>query len=104
MGPGLASLMKWASHTDAFQWANFISVMEIKYCDNSKLNSNTISYMGEVARLVLTNQINRRYFVGLSLLSSHLSICVHTHGGLSITEPIDIYRDVEKYLKIIAWF
>ena len=96
--------MKRASHTDAFQWANFISVMEIKYCNNSKLNSDTISYMGEVARLVLTNQINRRYFVGLSLLGSHLSICVHTHGGSSITEPIDIYRDIEKYLKIIAWF
>ncbi|KAG1756203.1 uncharacterized protein EDB91DRAFT_1076300 [Suillus paluster] len=53
-----AVLMKQAPHTDTFQWANFISVMEIKYHDNSKLNSNTISYMGEIAHFVLTNQIN----------------------------------------------
>jgi hypothetical protein len=87
-----------------FQWANFISVMEIKYRYNSKLNSDTTSYMGEVARLVLTNQINRRYFVGLSLLGSDLRICVYTRGGSSITEPINIYRDADKYLKVIAWF
>ncbi|KAG2125162.1 hypothetical protein DEU56DRAFT_916666 [Suillus clintonianus] len=99
-----AVLMKQAPRTDTFQWANFISVMEIKYRDSSKLNSDTISYMGEIAHLVLTNQINRQYFVGLNLLGSNLSICVHTHGGSSITEPIDIYWDVEKYLKIIAWF
>jgi hypothetical protein len=87
-----------------FQWANFISVMEIKYHYNLKLNSDMTSYMGEVARLVLTNQINRRYFIGLSLLGSDLRICVYTCGGSSITEPINIYRDADKYLKIIAWF
>ena len=53
---------------------------------------------------VLTNQINRQYFVGLSLLGSDLRICVYTRGGSSITEPINIYRDADKYLKIIAWF
>jgi hypothetical protein len=108
-GPGSrkpdAVLMKQEDRSPgAFQWANFISVMEIKYRDNPKLNSDTISYMGEVARLVLTNQINRRYFVGLSLLGSDLHICVYTRGGSSITEPINIYRDADKFLKIIAWF
>jgi hypothetical protein len=29
---------------------------------------------------------------------------VYTHGGSSTTEPIDIYRNADKYLKIIAWF
>jgi hypothetical protein len=99
-----AVLMRQEDRADAFQWANFISVMEIKYRYNSKLNSDTTSYMGEIARLVLTNQINRRYFVGLSLLGSDLRLCVYTRGGSSTTEPIDIYRDADKYLKIIAWF
>lgn len=100
-----AVLMKGEDHARGkFQWANFISVMEIKYRYNSQLNSDATNYMGEIARLVLTNQINRRYFVGLSLLGSDLRICVYTRGGSSITEPIDIYRDADKYLKIIAWF
>ena len=100
-----AVLMKEEDHARGkFQWANFISVMEIKYRYNSQLNSDATNYMGEIARLVLTNQINRRYFVGLSLLGSDLRICVYTRGGSSITEPIDIYRDADKYLKIIAWF
>jgi hypothetical protein len=29
---------------------------------------------------------------------------VHTCGGSTFTEPIDIYRDIDKYLKTIAWF
>ena len=100
-----AVLMKGEDHARGkFQWANFISVMEIKYRYNSQLYSDATTYMGEIARLVLTNQINRRYFVGLSLLGSDLRICVYTRGGSSITEPIDIYRDADKYLKIIAWF
>ena len=78
--------------------------MEIKYRYNSQLYSDATTYMGEIARLVLTNQINRRYFVGLSLLGSDLRICMYTRGGSSITEPIDIYRDADEYLKIIAWF
>jgi hypothetical protein len=100
-----AVLMKGEDHARGkFQWANFISVMEIKYRYNSQLYSDATTYMGEIARLVLTNQINRRYFVGLSLLGSDLRICVYTRGGSSFTEPIDIYRDADKYLKIIAWF
>ena len=100
-----AVLMKEEDHARGkFQWANFISVMEIKYRYNSQLYSDATTYMGEIARLVLTNQINRRYFVGLSLLGSDLRLCVYTRGGSSFTEPIDIYRDADKYLKIIAWF
>jgi hypothetical protein len=38
------------------------------------------------------------------LLGSDLRICVYTHEGSSTTEPINIYCNTDKYLKIIAWF
>lgn len=43
-----AVLMKQVPHMDTFQWTNFIFMMEIKYCDNSKLYSDMISYIGKL--------------------------------------------------------
>lgn len=85
-------------------WTDVISVMEMKYRNTPSLKDDAMQYMAEIARLVLTNQIDRRYFVGLVLLGPDLFICVHTRGGSTFTEPIDIYRDIDKYLKTIAWF
>ena len=46
-----AVLMKQDDRSKVLQWANFISVMEIKYHYNLKFNNDTTSYMGEVACL-----------------------------------------------------
>ncbi|KAG1823842.1 uncharacterized protein BJ212DRAFT_705340 [Suillus subaureus] len=108
IGPGCrkpdAVLMDTTKPIDSIEWADVISALEIKYRNTKSLMEQAIEYMSEIARLVLTNQINRRYFVGLLLLGADLFVCTYTRGGSSVTLPIDIYHDVDEFLNCMAWF
>jgi hypothetical protein len=86
------------------EWTDVISALEFKYRNTEALMKDATDYMSEIARLVLTNQIDRRYFVGLLLLGTDLFVLIYTRGGSSITAPIDIYHDVDDFLNCMAWF
>ncbi|KAG2043369.1 hypothetical protein BDR03DRAFT_941223, partial [Suillus americanus] len=107
-GPGChkpdAVLMDDTRPIDSIEWTDIISALEIKYRNTKSLMEEATNYMLEIGRLILTNQLNRRYFVGLLLLGADLFVCIYTHGGLSITTAIDIYRDTNDFLNCIAWF
>ncbi|KAG2062801.1 hypothetical protein BDR04DRAFT_1164630 [Suillus decipiens] len=108
IGPGFrkpnAVLMDTTMPTSPIEWTDIISALEIKYRNTKGLMEQAMEYMSGIARLVLTNQINRRYFVGLLLLGADLFVCTFTRGGSSITIPIDIYHNVDEFLNCLTWF
>ncbi|KAG1823878.1 uncharacterized protein BJ212DRAFT_706888 [Suillus subaureus] len=108
IGPGFrkpdAVLMDITAPIDRIEWTDVISALEFKHRNTTTLMEQASEYMSEIARLVLTNQINRRYFVGLLLLGADLFVCTYTRGGSSVTFPIDIYREVNKFLNCMTWF
>ncbi|KAG1726678.1 hypothetical protein EDB19DRAFT_1833368 [Suillus lakei] len=85
-------LMDSMRPTGSIEWTNIILVLEIKYCNTRNLTDEVTNYMLEIAQLVLTNQLNQQYFIGLLLLGAKLFMCIYTHGGLSITTLINIYH------------
>jgi len=99
-----AVLMDITMPIGPIEWTDIISALEIQYRNTKGLMEQAIEHMSEIARLVLTNQINRRYFVGLLLLGADLFVCTFTRGGSSITIPIDIYHNVDEFLNCMAWF
>ncbi|KAG2045516.1 hypothetical protein BDR06DRAFT_1055910, partial [Suillus hirtellus] len=108
IGPGFrkpdAVLMDDTRPIESIEWTDIISALEIKYRNTKGLMDEATKRMSEIGRLILTNQVNRRYFVGLLLLGADLYACVYTRGGSSITTPIDIYRDSDDFLNCMSWF
>jgi hypothetical protein len=108
IGPGFrkpdAVLVDTTTPIVAIEWTHVISVLEFKHRNTTALMGKAREYMSEIARLVLTNQINRRYFMGMLLLGTDLFVCTYTRGGSSITIPIDIYHNVDEFLNCMAWF
>ncbi|KAG0692944.1 hypothetical protein DFH29DRAFT_1007877 [Suillus ampliporus] len=79
-----AVLMKQAPHTDTFQWANFISVMEIKSRDSLKLNSDMISYWDIEKYLKIITWFK---YTDLELLGYNMSISEKPGGGIEMRWP-----------------
>jgi hypothetical protein len=80
------------------QSSDVISVIDVKYRYNSKLLRKSKEYMMEISRLVFTNQVDRRFFVGTLLTGPEMRIGVFTRGSAAFYVPIDIYADPVKYM------
>ncbi|KAG1797800.1 uncharacterized protein HD556DRAFT_1306395 [Suillus plorans] len=86
------------------EWMDVISVLEFKYRDTKALMEDAMNYMLEIAQFILTNQIDRQYFVGLLMLGTNIFVYIYTHGGLSITTPINMYHDINDFINCMVWF
>jgi hypothetical protein len=90
--------------SDSHEWSDVISVIDVKYRHTEALIKASKEYMVEVSRLVFTNQVHRRFFVGALLSGPEMRIAIFTRGCGAFSEPIDIYGDPVKYMQVLSWF
>ena len=85
-------------------WSDVISIIDVKYRHTVPLIKASMEYMVEVSRLVFTNQVYRRFFVGALLSGPEMRIAIFTRGSGAFSEPVNIYGDPVKYMQLLSWF
>ncbi|KAG1742273.1 uncharacterized protein EDB91DRAFT_1247671 [Suillus paluster] len=89
---------------DSHKWSDVKSVIDVKYRHSKVLLKASKEYMVEVSRLVFTNQVHRRFFIGALLTGPEMRIALFTRDCGAFSEPIDIYTDPIKYMQVLSWF
>jgi hypothetical protein len=90
--------------SNSHDWSDVISIIDVKYRHTTGLIKNSMAYMIEVSRLVFTNQVHRRFFVGALLSGPEMRIAIFTRGCGAFSEPVNIYGDPVKYMQLLSWF
>ncbi|OJA14015.1 hypothetical protein AZE42_13400 [Rhizopogon vesiculosus] len=81
-----------------------MSVINVKYRYTKALLKASKEYMVEVSRLVFTNQVHCRFFVGALLTGPEMRIALFTRGCGAFSEPINIYANPVRYMQVLSWF
>lgn len=90
--------------SDSHEWSDVISVIDVKYRPFDSLIRVSMQYMVEISRLIFTNQVHRRFFIGALLSGPELRIAIFTRGCGAFSDPINIYGDPVKYMQVLSWF
>ena len=85
-------------------WKTFVSVCEVKYRTQPQLDTEAQIQIVNKAFFTLSSQLNRCYFVGITLCSSRMWVLLFTRGGSVVSAPFDIHHDPHKFLYILAIF
>jgi hypothetical protein len=86
------------------KWADVISTIEVKWRDQPDLFQKAIGQLGDVAALVFHHQQERQWFPCLSLCGTSLRMSVFTRGGSLHTVPLDLFKDVALFTKVMNYF
>jgi hypothetical protein len=90
--------------TDPVKWVNVLATVEVKWRDQSDLFQKATEQLGDVAALVFYHQPDRQWFPCLSLCGRFLRMSVFTRGGSLHTVPLDLYKDVANFTKVMDYF
>jgi Fungal protein kinase len=85
-------------------WKTLASVCEIKYRTNSKLENEARIQIADKAFFTLSSQLNRRYFVGITLCGPKMRVLVFTRGGSAVSSPIDVHENPRDFLYVLGVF
>lgn len=101
--PDLAMRADYGTQEGPIIWKTLASVCEVKYRAGN-LETESRLQIADKAFFVLSSQLDRRYFVGLTLCSSELRVLVFTRGGSAISKSINIHKDAIEFMYILAAF
>ena len=93
-----------AGDTGYIVWKTLASVCEVKYRSHSHLDLDARLQIADKAVFTLSSQLDRWYFVGLSLCGPELRVLLFSRGGSAITAPIDIHADPLQFMYVLAIF
>ena len=83
-------------------WKTLASVCEVKY--RTGLEPDSRLQITDKAFFVLSSQLDRRYFVGLTLCSTQLRVLVFSRGGSAVSTPVDIHAQPLEFMYILSIF
>ena len=93
-----------AGDTGYIIWKTLASVCEVKYRSHSHLDLDARLQIVDKAFFTLSSQLDRRYFIGLSLCGPELCVLLFSRGGSAITAPIDIHADPLQFMYVLVIF
>ncbi|KAF9031218.1 hypothetical protein BDZ89DRAFT_1037587 [Hymenopellis radicata] len=89
---------------DATWWFQVVSVLDTRRTDKEDWEEVVNRLIGDL-RLVLREQLDRRFVFGFTLGPRCMSVCLHDRSGVLLTStPIDIHESPKDFIRIIASF
>ena len=85
-------------------WKTLASVCEVKYHSQAPLEFEARIQVVDKAFFTLSSQLNRRYFVRITMCGSQMRILLFSRGGSTISSPIDIHKSPKDFLYVLTTF
>ena len=89
---------------EELNWKTLASVCEVKYHSQMPLEFEARIQVVDKAFFTLSSQLNRRYFVGITMCGSQMRILLLSRGGSAISSPIDIHTHPKDFMYVLTAF